>query len=155
MTDSGALDRMGEVFTDDVAYDLTGLDPAYGVLRGLDALRAAAEALGAGNPVGHHVTNTVLTALADGRVAARSKGIGVMADGAAGSVSYEDTVVRGPARLADQPPRGPRATAPRWAAVEQPGGAEPHDVAGKPRRATPARRPARPGRRRRPRAPAR
>ncbi len=87
---------MDEVFTDDVAYDLTGLDPAYGTLRGLDTLRAAALALGAGNPVGHHVTNTVLTARADGRVTARSKGIGVMADGSAGSVSYQDTVVPGP-----------------------------------------------------------
>jgi uncharacterized protein len=95
LTDSGALDRMGEVFTDDVAYDLTGLDPQYGTLRGRDALRAAALALGAGNPVGHHVTNTVLTPLPDGRVTALSKGIGVMADGAAGSVTYEDTVTRG------------------------------------------------------------
>jgi SnoaL-like domain len=84
------------VFTDDVTYDLTGMDPDYGTLHGLPALREAALAQGAGNPVGHHVTNTVLTALPDGRVTARSKGIGIMADGTCGSVSYEDTVARGP-----------------------------------------------------------
>jgi hypothetical protein len=54
----------------------------------------AALALGDNNPVGHHVTNIVLTEVGPDEVAARSKGIGVMADGTAGSVTYEDTVVR-------------------------------------------------------------
>jgi hypothetical protein len=51
-------------------------------------------ALGAANPVAHHVTNVVIEEVADGRVLARSKGLGVMADGSCGSVTYEDTVVR-------------------------------------------------------------
>lgn len=40
-------------------------------------------------------TNIVLTELADNQVHARSKGIGIRADGTCGSVTYEDTIVRG------------------------------------------------------------
>ncbi|MCO5993565.1 nuclear transport factor 2 family protein [Actinoallomurus rhizosphaericola] len=92
LCDSGELERLGEVFTPDVTYDVTDFGQAP--LRGLSALADAARALGNRNPVGHHVTNVVLTEQADGRVHARSKGIGVNADGTSGSVTYEDTVVR-------------------------------------------------------------
>ncbi len=95
LVDAGALDRLDEVFTPDVTYDLTGLGSGHGILRGLDALREAALALGPRNPVGHHVTNTVLDPLPDGRVALLSKGIGVLSDGSCGSVTYQDTAVRG------------------------------------------------------------
>ncbi|WP_433127175.1 nuclear transport factor 2 family protein [Micromonospora sp. CA-240977] len=93
LTDSGDFDRMPELFTADVAYDVTDL--GGGVPTGLATLRDAALALGEGNPVGHHVTNIVLTGVADDRVHALSKGIGIYADGTAGSVTYEDTIVRG------------------------------------------------------------
>ncbi|GAA4208030.1 nuclear transport factor 2 family protein [Actinocatenispora rupis] len=93
LTDSGRLDRLDEVFTPDVTYDVTDL--GGGVLRGTDGMRAAAIAVGDGNPVAHHVTNTVVDEDADGRVRALSKGLGVRADGSCGSVTYEDTVVRG------------------------------------------------------------
>lgn len=97
LTDAGELDRLDEVFSPDVVYDLTGLGPGRGVLRGLDALVAAAEALGAANPVGHHVTNTVVRpGERDGLARARSKGIGIMADGTCRSVGYDDTLVHGP-----------------------------------------------------------
>lgn len=92
LTDDGDLDRMPELFTPDVAYDVTDL--GGGVIHGLAALREAALALGAGNPVAHHVTNIVLTPSGDGEVHALSKGLGVMADGTTGSVTYEDTLVR-------------------------------------------------------------
>lgn len=92
LTDDGAFDRMPELFTPDVAYDVTDL--GGGVIRGLAALRAAALALGAANPVAHHVTNIVLTPSGDDEVRALSKGFGVMADGTTGSVTYEDTLVR-------------------------------------------------------------
>lgn len=92
LCDRGELDRLGEVFTDDVAYDIT--DFGFGVLRGLAANRDAALALGDRNPVGHHVTNVILTEQDPDRVLARSKGIGVMADGTCGSVTYDDTVLR-------------------------------------------------------------
>jgi hypothetical protein len=91
--DNGELDRLDELFTADVVYDAT--DYGQGSLEGVEAVRAAAVALGEGNPVGHHVTNVVLTELGDGRVHARSKGIGVTAGGGTGSVTYEDTIARG------------------------------------------------------------
>ncbi len=64
------------------------------MLHGIEAIRSATLAVGDRNPVGHHVTNVVLTEQPDGSVRARSKGIGVYADGTVGSVTYEDTVLR-------------------------------------------------------------
>ncbi|MCG5445985.1 nuclear transport factor 2 family protein [Micromonospora sp. NIE79] len=93
LTDSGEFDRMQELFTADAAYDVTDL--GGGVLTGLAMLRDAALALGERNPVAHHVTNIVLTEVADDRVHTLSKGIGINADGTIGSVTYEDTIVRG------------------------------------------------------------
>ncbi|GGS83592.1 nuclear transport factor 2 family protein [Nonomuraea spiralis] len=92
LCDSGELDRLEEVFTVDVTYDVTdfGQEP----LRGVAACAAAGRALGDLNPVGHHVTNVVLTEQDGGRVRALSKGIGVNADGTTASVTYEDVVVR-------------------------------------------------------------
>ena len=91
--DGGELDRLDELFTADVVYDITdfGREP----LRGVAAIKEAALELGMSNPVGHHVTNIVVTDVTDDRVHARSKGIGVNADGTCASVTYEDTIVRG------------------------------------------------------------
>lgn len=91
--DGGELGRLDELFTADVVYDVTdfGQEP----LTGVAAVREAALALGESNPVGHHVTNIVLTEIVDGQVHARSKGIGINADGTTGSVTYEDTITRG------------------------------------------------------------
>jgi 3-phenylpropionate/cinnamic acid dioxygenase small subunit len=91
LCDEGELDRLDELFTDDVVYDVTdfGQEP----LTGVEAIRAAAVTLGDANPVGHHVTNIVLTEGDDGQVHARSKGIGINMDGTSGSVSYEDVFV--------------------------------------------------------------
>ncbi|MZD10557.1 nuclear transport factor 2 family protein [Streptomyces sp. SID5785] len=91
LCDAGELDRLDELFTDDVVYDVTdfGAEP----LRGVEAVRAAALALGDANPVGHHVTNIVVSEGDDGQVRALSKGIGIRADGTAGSVTYEDVLV--------------------------------------------------------------
>lgn len=92
LVDDGSLDRMAELFTDDVVYDLTeyGQPP----LRGVEAIREAAWALGAANPVAHHVTNVVVTSSGEDVASARSKGFGVQADGTCGSVTYDDTLVR-------------------------------------------------------------
>lgn len=81
LCDSGELDRLDEVFTADVTYDMAD----FGQLD-LSDPRV--------HPVGHHVTNVILTEAADGTVQARSKGIGVNADGTCNSVTYEDVVVR-------------------------------------------------------------
>jgi SnoaL-like domain len=92
LIDAGELDRLDELFTHDVIMDVT--DFGIGSLAGVAAIRAAALALGDGNPVGHHVTNVVLTEHTDRQVHARSKGIGINADGTTGSVTYEDVIIR-------------------------------------------------------------
>jgi hypothetical protein len=87
LVDEGALDRLGDVFTDDVVYDLTPLGGS--VLNGLEAIGASAQELGDRNPVAHLVTNVVVSEH-DGEVSARSKFIGVRGDGSAGSGVYDD-----------------------------------------------------------------
>jgi ketosteroid isomerase-like protein len=94
LTDAGELDAAGELFTPDVVYDVGDL--GFGELHGRAALKAAALQLGAANPVGHHVTNIVITEVDDRSARVRSKGIGILADGTAGSAGYDDVVVRGP-----------------------------------------------------------
>ncbi len=96
LMDDGALDRLGDLFTADVGYDLEGF--GLGVLVGIDAVRHAALAVGERNPVGHHVTNVIIVSSdANGESAmVRSKGIGILADGSCGSVNYEDVVIRQP-----------------------------------------------------------
>jgi hypothetical protein len=93
LVDGRELHRLDELFTPDAVYDVTAL--GYGTVRGIDEFRALTESFvdDERNPVGHHVTNVVVTEEADG-VRARSKGIGVLRDGRAGSVVYDDLVTR-------------------------------------------------------------
>jgi ketosteroid isomerase-like protein len=60
------------------------------------AIREAALALGDANPVGHHVTNIVITQVDDHSATVQSKGIGINADGTTGSVVYDDIVTHQP-----------------------------------------------------------
>jgi hypothetical protein len=92
LVDGGDLHRSDEVFDVDAVFDLA--DFGAGPVHGLAALYELARQLGDDNPVGHHVTNTVLEEREGGRVLARSKGIGVNADGTTGSVVYEDLLAR-------------------------------------------------------------
>ncbi|WP_327115357.1 nuclear transport factor 2 family protein [Nocardia sp. NBC_01730] len=92
LVDAGELDRMAELFTSEIVYDLTAL--GFGELHGIVALRDAAVALGDANPVGHHVTNVIVAETEAGVVRVLSKGIGINADGSCASVTYEDVVVR-------------------------------------------------------------
>ncbi|MGP4051668.1 nuclear transport factor 2 family protein [Streptomyces sp. 2A115] len=92
--DAGELDRLDELFTADVIYDISDFGQER-PLAGIAEIREASLALGSANPVGHHVTNVVLAELDEGRVRALSKGIGINADGTSGSVTYEDTIVAG------------------------------------------------------------
>jgi ketosteroid isomerase-like protein len=94
LTDAGKLDQAGELFTPDVTYDVDDL--GFGSLRGTAAMREAALAVGQANPVGHHVTNIVITPIDDRSAQVWSKGIGIRADGTAGSVVYDDIVTRQP-----------------------------------------------------------
>ncbi|GAA1606591.1 MULTISPECIES: nuclear transport factor 2 family protein [Kribbella] len=93
--DEGELDRLSELFTDDVVYDVSEI--GGDVLVGVDAVRAAALELGAGNPLAHLVTNVVITGSPDDDTATvRSKGLAVLADRGCGTATYVDTVRRGP-----------------------------------------------------------
>lgn len=94
LTDAGKLGQAGELFTADATYDLS--DFGLGSLHGTAEIREAALALGAANPVGHHVTNIVITEIDDRSARVQSKGIGIKADGTAGSVVYDDVVARQP-----------------------------------------------------------
>jgi SnoaL-like domain len=90
--DGGHLDRLGEIFTPDVVYDMS----AVGVetFEGIEAIRSAALQLGPGNPVAHHVTNIVISGEGDGQVTALSKGLMLRADGTLASVTHLDTLRR-------------------------------------------------------------
>jgi 3-phenylpropionate/cinnamic acid dioxygenase small subunit len=89
LVDNGELDRLDELFTDDVVYDVTALGGT--TLSGVDAIAEAATQLGDRNPVAHHVTN-ILVADHDGEVTVRSKFIGIGRDGSAGSGTYDDVL---------------------------------------------------------------
>ena len=93
--DEGELDRLDELFTPQVVYDVSdfGQEP----MRGVTAIREGALALGDGNPVAHHVTNVVVTPVGEDTASVRSKGLGVTRAGSVGSVTYLDTVERTPA----------------------------------------------------------
>jgi hypothetical protein len=92
--DDGEWGRLGELFTSEVVYDVSAMGGP--VSSGTDAIRVAGLALGDGNPVGHHVTNIVISGFDGEVVRTRSKGIGIRADGSTGSVVYDDEVVRTP-----------------------------------------------------------
>ncbi len=92
LSDAGDFDRMGEIFVAEVEYNLTELGGS--VVRGRDALRDMALELGDRNPLAHHVTNVVVSALDGDAALVHSKGIGIGADGAVASVTYEDIVRR-------------------------------------------------------------
>ena len=89
--DGGHLDRLGEIFTPDVVYDMSAA--GAGTFEGIEAIRSAALHLGARNPVAHHVTNVVITGEGDS-VTALSKGLMLMADGTVASVTHLDTLRR-------------------------------------------------------------
>jgi hypothetical protein len=90
--DGGHLDRLGEIFTPDVVYDMSAA--GVGTFEGIEAIRSAALQLGARNPIAHHVTNVVITGEEDGLVTVLSKGLMLMANGTFASVAHLDTLRR-------------------------------------------------------------
>ena len=93
LIDDGRLDELHLVFAEDVTHDLTAF--GLGFHHGLDSVREAAVALGDENPLGHHVTNSIIVEVKDDdTVVTRAKGIGVRVDGTSGSAIYDDTVTR-------------------------------------------------------------
>ena len=96
LADDRREDQLHLLLTEDASYDITAY--GMGVVRGLDALVALFAERPGEQPLGHHVTNVVVTGHdADGTATVRSKGLAVMATGATGTVVYDDVVVRTPA----------------------------------------------------------
>lgn len=92
VADDRRWDRLDEIFTDDVVFDIT--DSGYGIVHGLSAMRELIRASrdDASHPLGHHVTNIVITGRDDRTVLARSKALTVSADGTSGTATYEDAL---------------------------------------------------------------
>lgn len=90
LIDDEEWDRLGEVFAADIVFDIT--DFGYGTLHGLEAMQELVRGVhdDENQALGHHVTNIVITGLKADTVTARSKGLGVAADGTTGSAVYED-----------------------------------------------------------------
>lgn len=84
------------LLTPEATYDVSAY--GLGVVRGLPAVIELFAAAPGDQPAGHHVTNVIVTEDPDrnDRASVRSKGLSVMADGRAGTVTYEDEVVQTP-----------------------------------------------------------
>lgn len=94
LVDVGDLDRLAEVFTADVVYELDAA--GVGKVEGLEAVRGAARGMaqaGAG-PLAHHVTNIMVTSERDGTATVDSKILLVMRSGALESAVQHDTLRR-------------------------------------------------------------
>lgn len=92
LMDNGEFHRLDELFTSDVVYDLEAF--GFGELRGFEEIKQASLTLGDGNPLGHHVTNVLITEVDADVARVLSKGIGIGADGSSGTVAYDDIVRR-------------------------------------------------------------
>ena len=90
--DNGELDRLDELFTADVVYDLNAV--GMGSLRGIPEILRATLELGDANPVAHHVTNTTITEVGSDYVHTRCKAIAVLPGGRCGTATYIDTLRR-------------------------------------------------------------
>jgi 3-phenylpropionate/cinnamic acid dioxygenase small subunit len=90
--DNGELDRLEELFTPDVIYDVT--DVGMRALHGISEILRATLELGDGNPLAHHVTNITITEVTADHVSTRCKAIVVLADGRSGSATYVDSLRR-------------------------------------------------------------
>jgi SnoaL-like protein len=96
LADDRRSEELDRLLTPEASYDVSAY--GLGVVRGLPALMALFSSAPGDQPVGHHVTNVVISPDRDhqDRARVRSKGLSVMADGRAGTVVYEDEVVRTP-----------------------------------------------------------
>ncbi len=92
LADDGRPAELDLLLTEGAVYDVS--DFGLGEICGLAALRALWEAAPGDQPLGHHVTNIVVSEAADGTVCSCAKGLSVMADGRCGTVVYDDVVVR-------------------------------------------------------------
>ena len=92
LADDRRPEDLGLLLSADAVYDVE--DYGLGKVTGLPAIQDLFSERPGKQPVGHHVTNIVVTEHPDGTVHARSKGLAVMAAGGAGTVTYDDALVR-------------------------------------------------------------
>lgn len=89
-----------------MTYDLG--DVGLGAVQGIDAIRDAAIAMGDRSPVGHHVTNVILTEIDSQATRARSRGSGFRRTDPAAASSM--TTSSSEKLLANHLPQGVRAS---------------------------------------------
>ena len=85
--DERQFSRAHELFTPDARYDVS--DFGQGVHQGPAAIVMLWADPGSRHPLAHHTVDVVVTEDGDGTVRALCKGIGLLADGSAGSRSME------------------------------------------------------------------
>jgi hypothetical protein len=90
--DERQFSRVDELFTPDGRYDVS--DFGQGVHHGPAAIAALWSDAGSRHPLAHHTVDVVIAEDGDGTVRALCKGIGLLADGRAGSVTYRDVVTK-------------------------------------------------------------
>ena len=93
LADDRRPEDLAQLLTSSASYDVTAY--GLGVVEGLPALIELFASAPGDQPVGHHVTNVIVTddSEFEDRARVRSKGLSVMGDGSAGTVVYEDDVV--------------------------------------------------------------
>ncbi len=89
LIDDRSFDRLGEIFTKDAVFDLSGFDGTR--FEGLPAIVGMMKD-SEQHPLGHHASNVVVGS--GDPVQVLSKGIGVGHAGRVGSVVYRDTLRR-------------------------------------------------------------
>lgn len=94
-------DALDQVFAPDIVFDAS--DSGLGVIRGIPALIGVWQEPFDGHPLGHYMTNVVITEDDDGTVRARSKHLGVRV-GTITLMTYDDVLVKtaGGWRLAER-----------------------------------------------------
>ena len=95
LADDRRHDELADLLTADASYDITAY--GMGVVSGLAALTDLFRARPGDQPIGHHVTNVLITAGDANNAHVRSKGLSVMADGTTSTVIYDDLVTKTPA----------------------------------------------------------
>jgi hypothetical protein len=90
IVDERQFSRVGELFTDDVRYDMT--DFGADVLVGASAVVDYWSLPTTRHPLVHLTTNVVIDVDPDGTVRVASKGVGIGYGGKAGSVTYLDVL---------------------------------------------------------------
>ena len=90
LIDAGEFSRLGEIFTEDAVFDLSGFDGTR-----FDSLQAIVQMMHESeqHPLAHHATNIAIFEEGDS-VQVMSKGIGVGNGGRVGSVTYRDELLK-------------------------------------------------------------